>query len=134
MVHGRSVHDAISSLKRILESGDVVPGGGAVEVALAMYLDSFARMMGSREQMAIAEFAQAMLVIPRTLAVNGALDAPDLVAKLCALHDAAQKSPDKKMYSRYCLCLSFFSMMLFFALVPPFIIILLLFVCHYFYC
>ena len=35
-----------------------------------MYLESFAKTLGSREQLAIAEFADALLVIPKTLAVN----------------------------------------------------------------
>lgn len=47
-------------------------GGGAVETALSVYLESFATTLGSREQMAIAEFADALLVIPKTLAVNAA--------------------------------------------------------------
>ena len=47
-----------------------VAGGGAVEAALHIYLDSFAKTLGSREQLAIAEFAEALLVIPKTLAVN----------------------------------------------------------------
>ena len=37
---------------------------------------------GSREQLAIAEFARSLLVIPNTLAVNAAQDSTDLVAKL----------------------------------------------------
>ncbi len=41
-----------------------------MEAALAMYLESFAKTLGSREQLAIAEFADALLVIPKTLAVN----------------------------------------------------------------
>ena len=97
----RSVHDALCALKRVLEMGSVVPGGGAVEVGLAMYLESFARTLGSREQLAIAEFAQALLVIPKTLAINAAQDATDLVAKLCTLHKAAQDNDDKKQFSRF---------------------------------
>ena len=38
--------------------------------------------MGSREQLAIVEFARSLLVIPNTLAVNAAQDSTDLVAKL----------------------------------------------------
>lgn len=51
---------------------------------------------GSREQLAIAEFAEALLTIPKTLVVNAALDATDLVAKLRAHHHAAQTDPSKK--------------------------------------
>jgi T-complex protein 1 subunit alpha len=97
----RSVHDSLCAVKRVLESGNVVPGGGAVEVALSMYLENFARTLGSREQLAIAEFASALLVIPKTLAVNAALDATDLTAKLCTLHRAAQENAEKKSYAYY---------------------------------
>jgi T-complex protein 1 subunit alpha len=38
----RSLHDSLSIIKRTLESGTVVPGGGAVEVALSIYLENFA--------------------------------------------------------------------------------------------
>lgn len=38
----RSVHDALCVVKRVLESKTVVVGGGAVEVALSIYLESFA--------------------------------------------------------------------------------------------
>eukprot|EP01103_Thecamoeba_quadrilineata_P020248 TRINITY_DN8593_c0_g1_i1.p1 TRINITY_DN8593_c0_g1~~TRINITY_DN8593_c0_g1_i1.p1 ORF type:complete len:548 (+),score=112.08 TRINITY_DN8593_c0_g1_i1:2-1645(+) len=95
----RSVHDALCAVKRTLESNGVVPGGGAVEAALSIYLENFAITLGSREQLAIAQFAEALLVIPKTLAVNAALDATDLVAKLRAHHNAAQRDPTKKELS-----------------------------------
>ncbi|KAJ1549569.1 T-complex protein 1 subunit alpha [Cladochytrium tenue] len=86
----RSVHDSLSAVKRTLESNTVVPGGGAVEAALSIFLENFATSVGSREQLAIAEYANALLVIPKTLAVNAAKDASELVAKLRAYHNAAQ--------------------------------------------
>ncbi|KAJ9477465.1 T-complex protein 1 subunit alpha [Pseudozyma hubeiensis] len=88
----RALHDSLCVIKRTLESGSVVPGGGAVESALSIYLENFATTLGSREQLAIAEFAQALLVIPKTLAVNAAKDSTDLVAKLRAYHNAAQNA------------------------------------------
>lgn len=54
-------------------------GGGAVEAALSIYLENFATTLGSREQLAIAEVADALLVIPKALAVNAAKDATELV-------------------------------------------------------
>lgn len=86
----RSMHDSLSVVKRTLESGYVVPGGGAVEAALNIYLENFATSVGSREQLAIAEFSNALLVIPKTLAVNAAKDSSELVAKLRAYHAASQ--------------------------------------------
>lgn len=53
-------------------------------------------LKGSREQLAIAEFARSLLVIPKTLAVNAAQDSTDLVAKLRAFHNEAQVNPERK--------------------------------------
>lgn len=86
----RSMHDALCVVKRVLESKKLVPGGGAVEAALSIYLESFATSLSSIEQLAIAEFAKSLLVIPKTLAVNAAKDASDLVAKLRAYHNSSQ--------------------------------------------
>ena len=117
----RALHDTLSVIKRTLESGSVVPGGGAVETALSIYLENFAtslvsgdriirtggtqaEIQGSREQLAIAEFASALLVIPKTLSVNAAKDSTDLVAKLRSCHNAAQNAnagDPKKAYLRY---------------------------------
>lgn len=92
----RSLHDSLCIVKRVMESKRLVPGGGAVEAALSVFLESVAETMGSREQLAIAEFAQALLVIPKTLATNGAHDATDLVAQLRGYHNAAQSDEAKK--------------------------------------
>ena len=43
----RALHDALSIVKRTLESGSVVPGGGAVETALSIYLENFATTLVS---------------------------------------------------------------------------------------
>jgi len=91
----RSLHDSLSIVKRTLESKQIVAGGGAVETALSIYLENFATTLGSREQLAIAEFAEALLIIPKTLSVNAALDATDLVAKLRAHHNLAQTDKTK---------------------------------------
>lgn len=90
----RSVHDALCAVKRVLESKSVVAGGGCVEAALSIYLENFATSLSSREQLAIAEFARSLLVIPKTLAVNAAQDATDLVAKLRAYHNSSQTKAD----------------------------------------
>jgi len=99
----RSIHDSLCVIKRVLESGRVVPGGGAVEAALSVYLEHIAEQMSSREQLAIAEFAAALLVIPKTLAINGGYDAADLVSRLRGYHAQSQMkseedTKDKKYY------------------------------------
>lgn len=109
----RSVHDSLSAVKRTLESGRIVPGGGAVETALHIYLEEWAtsvvsggssntpsiidtnkHFQGSREQLAIAAFASALLTVPTTLAVNAAKDSSDLVAQLRSRHALSQRTSD----------------------------------------
>lgn len=114
----RSVHDCLSAVKRTLESGAVVPGGGAVETALHIYLEEFALTTSSREQLAIGEFSQSLLVVPKTLAVNAALDSSELLAQLRLRHalsqrvqegDANEKEKDlakRRQYKNYGLDLS----------------------------
>lgn len=102
----RSLHDALSIVKRTLESNMVVAGGGAVEAALSVYLENLATTLGSREQLAIAEFAESLLIIPKVLAVNAAKDATELVAKLRAYHHTSQTKADKQHLSSMGLDLS----------------------------
>jgi len=93
----RALHDSLMVIKRMLESNSLVAGGGAVESALSMHLEKAAVSRSSREQLAMAEFAEALLVIPRTLAVNAALDATDLVAQLRAKQNEAQSGGDPSL-------------------------------------
>ena len=114
----RSVHDSLSAVKRTLESGSIVPGGGAVETALHIYLEEFAGTVGSREQLAIGAFAASLLVVPSTLLNNAALDSSEMVAQLRSRHALSQRAQDgdatvsekdvakKKNYKNYGLDLS----------------------------
>jgi len=99
----RSVHDALCAVSRTLESNSVVPGGGAVETALSLHLEDYARTFDSYEQWAIAEFAEALTTIPKTLSANAALDSIDLLAALRVRQHAARTSddPKKKDYKYY---------------------------------
>ena len=90
----RSIHDALCAVKRVLESNSLVVGGGCVEVSTSLHLENFARSLGSREQMAINEFAEALNVIPKQLAINAAKDATDLLTKLRYVHERYQKEKE----------------------------------------
>jgi T-complex protein 1 subunit alpha len=66
-------------------------------------------MQGSREQLAIAEFASSLLSIPKQLAINAGKDSTSLIAKLRSYHHAAQNAPlgdPKKELLKYGLDLS----------------------------
>mmetsp|Transcript_49405 Transcript_49405/g.105165 ORF Transcript_49405/g.105165 Transcript_49405/m.105165 type:complete len:547 (+) Transcript_49405:94-1734(+) len=92
----RSIHDALCAVSRTMESNAVVPGGGACETALSLHLEDYARTFDSYEQWAIAEFAEALLTIPKVLAQNAAMDAIDLLAALRVRHHASQAGQDEK--------------------------------------
>merc|ERR1712127_1018785 len=71
--------------------------------------EDYARTFDSYEQWAIAEYAEALLVIPKTLAINAAMDAVDLLAALRVRHHASQDAAadeKKKGYRWYGLDLS----------------------------
>ncbi|CAD7968645.1 unnamed protein product [Amoebophrya sp. A120] len=91
----RSIHDALMAVGKTAESATVVPGGGAVETQLSLHLDDYARTLDSREQLAVAQFADALMVIPTTLTCNAALDAIDLTSKLRVAHHASRSDKAK---------------------------------------
>jgi len=90
----RALHDSLCVVKRMLESNTLVAGGGAAEAALSVHLEEFSTTLDTREQLAIQEYADALLVIPKTLAVNAAKDSSELVAQLRSVHAQAQKEGD----------------------------------------
>ncbi len=83
----RAVNDALGGVAAAVEVGMIVPGGGAPEIELARRLREFAESVGGREQLAIGAFADAMEIIPRTLAESAGLDAIDILVELRAKHD-----------------------------------------------
>ena len=90
----RALHDSLCVVKRMLESNTLVAGGGAVEAALSVYLEKYSTTLDTREQLAIEAFANALLVIPKTLAINAAKDSSELVSKLRAIHAKSQSDVD----------------------------------------
>ena len=83
----RSVHDAVCVIAAAIEDGKIVPGGGAPEMALAKRLREYAETVGGREALAINSFANAVEIIPRTLAENAGLESIDILVNLRAKHE-----------------------------------------------
>ncbi len=78
----RSIHDALSVVRNIIEDKALVPGGGAVELMLSRALNEYADTQPSKIQLAIRAFAQALLVIPKTLAENAGLDPIEMIGEM----------------------------------------------------
>ncbi len=86
----RAVTDGIGDVAAALRESLVVAGAGAVEMELARGLRSYASRLSSREQLAVQAFADALEIIPRTLAENAGLDPIDSLTKLRSAHDQQQ--------------------------------------------
>ena len=82
----RNLADAIGVVSLVFQDGKIVTGGGATEIELALRLRKFAPRVGGREQMAIEAFAQAIEVVPITLAENAGLDVIDTLMGLRKAH------------------------------------------------
>lgn len=83
----RAVEDAIGVVASTVEDKKVVAGGGSPEIAISKGLKEYADSISGREQLAIAAFAEALEVVPRTLAENAGLDSIDALVDLRAAHE-----------------------------------------------
>ncbi|MEM2874493.1 MAG: thermosome subunit beta [Candidatus Hadarchaeales archaeon] len=88
----RAVHDGLSVISAAIEDGKMVAGGGAVEIEVAKGLREYAETVGGREALAVNAFADAMEIIPRTLAENAGLDPIDILMDLRAAHEKDGKN------------------------------------------
>ncbi|HMK53889.1 MAG TPA: thermosome subunit alpha [Methanobacteriaceae archaeon] len=83
----RAVEDAIGVVAATVEDGKVVAGGGAAEIAIAKGLKEYADTISGREQLAVSAFAEALEVVPKTLAENAGQDSIDALVDLRAAHE-----------------------------------------------
>ena len=88
----RSIEDAVGAVSSAVEIGKVVPGAGAPEAEVAKRLRKFAEQFSGREQLAIKAFADALEIVPRSLAENAGLDPIDIMVALRAAHDQGKVS------------------------------------------
>ncbi len=88
----RAMDDAVFGVISAVEVGKLVAGGGAVEIELARKLREYAETVGGREQLAINAFAEAIEIIPRTLAESTGKDAIDLLVNLRTIHEKGKTS------------------------------------------
>ena len=86
----RAVEDALGVVSATVEDKKVVAGGGAPEMAIARGLKDYSDTISGREQLAVAAFAEALEIIPKTLAENAGMDSIDVLVDIRA---AQEESP-----------------------------------------
>ena len=94
----RAVTDAVSGVASAIQTGKVVSGGGSAEAAVSKALKMYADKVGGREQLAIVAFAEALDVIPRTLAENAGIDPIDIIVELRSKHDSGNVNMGVDVY------------------------------------
>ncbi len=83
----RAIDDSLGDLRSVIEDkGAIVAGGGSTELEISKHLKDFATNLEGREQLAVNAFADALEVVPKTLAENAGLDPIDIIVELRAEH------------------------------------------------
>ncbi|CAA7259101.1 unnamed protein product [Cyclocybe aegerita] len=78
-----ALRDGLRAVKNALEDECLIPGAGAFEVACSAHLSGPAKKSAKgRVKMGVQAFADALLIIPKTLAQNGGFDVQDVVVAL----------------------------------------------------
>ncbi|XP_057491550.1 T-complex protein 1 subunit zeta 1-like [Actinidia eriantha] len=83
-----AVRDGLRAVKNTIEDESVVLGAGAFEIAARQYLiNDVKKTVQGRAQLGVEAFADALLVVPKTLAENSGLDTQDVIIALTGEHD-----------------------------------------------
>nr|WP_321496485.1 thermosome subunit alpha [uncultured Methanolobus sp.] len=94
----RALNDSLRVVGVAIEDEKLVAGGGSPEVEVALRLQEYAATLSGREQLAVKAFAEALEVIPRTLAENAGLDPIDMLMELRAHHEKGIKTAGLNVY------------------------------------
>lgn len=86
----RSLDDGINTVRILLRDGRLVPGAGASEIELAKRIANYGSKTPGLAQHSIKRWAEAMEVVPRTLAENAGLAAEDVVSNMYKAHAEGQ--------------------------------------------
>ncbi|QYZ79524.1 thermosome subunit [Methanofollis formosanus] len=95
----RAIEDALRVVEVAIRDKKFVVGGGSPEIELSLRLREYAATVGGRAQLAIEAFANALEIIPRTLAENAGLDPIDTLVDLRAAHEKGQKTAGLDVYT-----------------------------------
>eukprot|EP01156_Anaeramoeba_ignava_P002773 Anaeramoba_ignava/a219525_187.p1 GENE.a219525_187~~a219525_187.p1 ORF type:complete len:523 (+),score=193.91 a219525_187:53-1621(+) len=88
----RSLHDALCVIRSIVKERKLLPGGGAPEIEVSMKLANWAKEQSGVESVCIRAYAEALEIIPYTLAENAGLHPISIVTELRNKHLQGQTS------------------------------------------
>ncbi|OCF61323.1 T-complex protein 1, zeta subunit [Kwoniella mangroviensis CBS 10435] len=77
-----ALRDGFRSVKNAVEDNSLIPGAGAFEIACSAHLQTALKSTKGRAKLGVLAFAEALLIIPKTLAQNGGFDVQDSIVAL----------------------------------------------------
>ncbi|MBZ3876606.1 T-complex protein 1 subunit zeta [Sciurus carolinensis] len=86
-----ALRDGLRAIKNAIEDGCVVPGAGAVEVAIAEALVKYKHSVKGRARLGVQAFSDALLIIPKVLAQNSGYDLQETLVKIQAEHSESKQ-------------------------------------------
>lgn len=87
-----AVYDGLRAIKNTLDDEAYVPGAGAFEIAAYQELLKFEQTIKGKARLGVKAFADALLIIPKTLATNAGYDPQDVIVKLLSARDSNKDS------------------------------------------
>jgi len=88
----RSLHDALCVIRSLVKKRYIIAGGGAPEIEVSLQLSKYAKTLSGVESYCVAGFAEALEIIPYTLAENAGLHPISIVTELRNLHASGEKT------------------------------------------
>ena len=88
----RAIHDALCVVRDVVVEPQVVAGGGAPEAEVSRMLKGYAQRLSGTEQLAVQAYAEALEIIPLTLAENAGIDPINSLMEVRSKHQAKAKS------------------------------------------
>lgn len=86
----RSLHDALCVVRSLVHKQYLLPGGGAPETEVSVLLSRAAKSSTGMEAYCIEAYAEALNVVPFTLAENAGLSPVEIVTELRRRHAAGE--------------------------------------------
>ncbi|KAK7604812.1 hypothetical protein V9T40_005998 [Parthenolecanium corni] len=77
-----AIRDGLRAIKNTVDDKCLIPGAGAYELAASQELFKFKDTIKGKARLGVQAFAEALLIIPKTIATNSGFDAQDTIVKL----------------------------------------------------
>ena len=87
----RAIHDALCVVRDVILEPYVVAGGGAPEAEVSRMIRAYAQKLSGKEQLAVQAYADALEIIPMSLAENAGMDPIDTLMEVRSKHQAKSK-------------------------------------------